>query len=90
VSGARTPGRRTMTAREASALLGFSERHIRRVVAEPRHEFLARAAERQLKAAELKDQGKSYREIGEALKCTPKAAENLVLRGRKARLKQAS
>jgi DNA-directed RNA polymerase specialized sigma24 family protein len=38
----------------------------------------------------MKDQGKSYREIAEALECTPKAAENLVLRGRKARAKQAS
>jgi DNA-directed RNA polymerase specialized sigma24 family protein len=60
------------------------------VVAEPREQFLARSAERQLKAAELKEEGKTYREIGELLECTPKAAENLVLRGRKARLKQAS
>lgn len=90
MSGAETPARRKMTAREAAELVGCTPRQIRRVVAEPRHEFLARATERQLKAAELKDQGNSYREIAEMLDCTPKAAENLVLRGRKARLKQAS
>jgi DNA-directed RNA polymerase specialized sigma24 family protein len=70
--------------------MGCSVRTIQRIAAEPRHEFLARAAERQLKAAELKDEGKTYREIGELLECTPKAAENLVLRGRKLKLKQAS
>ena len=79
-----------MTAREAAELLGCTPRHIRRVVAEPREEFLARATERQLKAAELKEQGQTYKQIAETLECTPKAAENLVLRGRKTRLKQAS
>ncbi|MBO1269490.1 sigma-70 region 4 domain-containing protein [Arthrobacter cavernae] len=65
--------------------MGCSERTIRRIAAEPRHEFLARAAERQRKAADWKDEGLTYREIAERLDCTPKAAENLVLRGRKAR-----
>lgn len=86
---ARTPARRKMTAREAAELLGCSPRRIRAVVAEPREDFLARAAERQLKAVQMKDDGKTYREIGELLECTPKAAEHLVLRGRKAKLKQA-
>lgn len=88
--GAENPGRRTMTAREAAERLGCSPRTVQRVMAEPRHQFLARAAERQLRAAEMKDQGKSYREIAESLECTPKAAENLVLRGRKARAKPVS
>lgn len=88
--GAENPGRRTMTAREAAERLGCSPRTIQRVMAEPREDFLARAAERQLKAAEMKDQGKSYRQIAEAMECSPKAAEHLVLRGRKVKLKQAS
>jgi excisionase family DNA binding protein len=88
--GAENPMRRTMTAREAAERLGCSPRTIQRVIAEPRQEFLARATERQLKAAELKEQGQTYKQIAETLECTPKAAENLVLRGRKARLKQAS
>ena len=87
---ARTQARRNMTAREAAELLGCSPRRIRAAVAEPREDFLARSAERQLKAAEMKDQGKSYRQIAEAMECSPKAAEHLVLRGRKLKLKQAS
>jgi DNA-binding CsgD family transcriptional regulator len=79
-----------MTAREAAEAFGCTPRHVRAVVAEPRAEYLARAAERQLRAAELKDQGKTYREIAELLECTPKAAESLVLRGRKTRMKKAS
>nr|WP_014235124.1 sigma factor-like helix-turn-helix DNA-binding protein [Arthrobacter rhombi]AER68057.1 DNA-binding protein RepB [Arthrobacter rhombi]AER68062.1 DNA-binding protein RepB [Shuttle vector pRMU824]AER68067.1 DNA-binding protein RepB [Shuttle vector pRMU824Km]AER68072.1 DNA-binding protein RepB [Shuttle vector pRMU824Tc] len=79
------PRRRKITAREAAEQVGCTPRHIRSVVAEPRHEFLARAAERQRKAADWKDEGLTYREIAERLDCTPKAAENLVLRGRKAR-----
>jgi DNA-directed RNA polymerase specialized sigma24 family protein len=82
---AQTPARRKMTAREAAEQYGCSPRYIRSVVAEPRHEYLARAAERQRQAADLKDEGLTYRQIAERLQCTPKAAENLVLRGRKAR-----
>lgn len=85
---ARDPRRRNMTAREAAELLGLSPRRIRAAVAEPRDEYIARAAERQRKAADWKDEGLTYREIAERLDCTPKAAENLVLRGRKARQKQ--
>ena len=88
--GAENPIRRTLTAREVAARMGCSIRSVQRIVAEPRDEFLARSTERQLKAAEMKDQGKTYREIAETLECTPKAAENLVLRGRKAKLKQDS
>lgn len=87
---AQFPERRNRTAREIAESMHISQRTVRKAMAEPREEFLARAAERQLKAAELKDHGKTYREIGELLECTPKAAENLVLRGRKARLRQAS
>ena len=67
MSGARTPARRTMTAREAAERTGFSERHIRRVVAEPRHEFLARAAERRDNVMALRGRGLKYREIADEL-----------------------
>lgn len=64
---AQTPARRKMTAREAAELVGCTPRHIRSVVAEPRHEFLARAAERREKVMALRDQGKKYREIADEL-----------------------
>lgn len=64
---ARTPARRKMTAREAAEALGCSPRHIRAVVAEPRAEYLARAAERREKILALRDQGLKYREIADAL-----------------------
>jgi DNA-directed RNA polymerase specialized sigma24 family protein len=56
-----------MTAREAAELLGCSPRRIRAAVAEPRHEFLARAAERREKVLALRQQGLKYREIAEDL-----------------------
>lgn len=64
---AETPARRKMTAREAAEIVGCTPRHIRRVVAEPRHEFLARAAERREKVLSLREQGLKYREIAERL-----------------------
>jgi DNA-directed RNA polymerase specialized sigma24 family protein len=64
---ARTPARRTMTAREAAEKTGFTARHIRRVVAEPRDEFLARAAQRRERVMALRGEGKKYREIADEL-----------------------
>lgn len=64
---ASTPARRNMTAREAAELLGCSPRRIRAAMAEPRHEFLARAAERREKVLALREQGLKYREIAEQL-----------------------
>ena len=50
---AHTPGRRKLTAREAAERFGVCPRTIRRIVAEPRDEFEARAASRRKQAAEL-------------------------------------
>ena len=66
--GAENPMRRTMTAREAAERVGCSPRTIQRAYAEPRHEFLARAAERREKVLALREQGLKYREIAEELK----------------------
>jgi DNA-directed RNA polymerase specialized sigma24 family protein len=57
-----------MTAREAAELLGCTPRHIRRVVAEPREEFLARAAERRESVMALRGKGLKYREIADELR----------------------
>jgi DNA-binding NarL/FixJ family response regulator len=64
---ALTPARRKMTAREAAEIVGCTPRHIRAVVAEPRHEYLARAAERREKVLALRGQGMKYREIADEL-----------------------
>jgi DNA-directed RNA polymerase specialized sigma24 family protein len=64
---AENPVRRTMTAREAAERLGCSPRTVQRVMAEPREEFLARAAERRDKVMALRGRGLKYREIADEL-----------------------
>jgi DNA-directed RNA polymerase specialized sigma24 family protein len=86
---AQIPERRSRSAREIAEQLHVSPRTVRKAMAEPRSEFLARSAERQRKASEMKDEGLTYRQIAARLDCTPKAAEHLVLRGRQAKAKQA-
>lgn len=68
--GAETPARRKRTAREVAASLGASERTVRRIIAEPRDEFEARARQRRARAVELRQQGKKYREIAEEMDCS--------------------
>lgn len=68
--GAETPARRGRTAREMAEQFGASPRTIRRIIAEPRADFLARAAERRNRAAELRGQGLLYREIAETMGTT--------------------
>jgi transposase len=80
------PERRKMSASEAAKLLGKSERYIRKAVAEPREQFLARSNERITKALELKNSGLKYREIGEIMGCTERAAQGLVHRARQKKL----
>jgi len=60
---ARAQQRREVTARELAARLGSSERTARRLVAEPRDEFLSRAAAKRKTAVELREQGHTYSEI---------------------------
>lgn len=81
--GAETPGRRKRTAREAAEALGASPRTIRRIVAEPRDEFLARAAERRRRAVELREQGLKYREIADEMGVTTGTVGTLLRDARK-------
>ncbi len=70
MSGAQSQKKRAITARELAERLGSSERTARRLVAEPRATFLARAADHRKQAAELWERGFKYREIAEAMGCS--------------------
>ncbi|MGI4896142.1 MAG: sigma factor-like helix-turn-helix DNA-binding protein [Janthinobacterium lividum] len=52
-----------MTARQAAAHFGVSTSTVKRLVAEPREDFLARARVRRDRAVELRAQGLKHREI---------------------------
>ena len=65
--GAQAKKRRNITARELAERLGSSERTARRLVAEPREEFLDRAKGRRDRAVELRAQGLKYRQIAEMM-----------------------
>jgi len=65
--GARAKQRRAITAKELAQKLGSSERTARRLVAEPREDFLARAQTRRMQVVELREQGMKYREIADQL-----------------------
>ncbi|WP_432499123.1 sigma factor-like helix-turn-helix DNA-binding protein [Kineococcus gypseus] len=52
-----------MTAREAAAHFGVSPATVKRLVAEPREDFLARAQARRDRAVELRAKGLKHREI---------------------------
>ena len=80
---ASKPVRRRYTAREVAERYGISERHVRRVIAEPRTEYLARAEARRIKALQLREAGKSYSEIAEELEVSEVNARSLVHRARK-------
>ncbi|WP_432485692.1 helix-turn-helix domain-containing protein [Kineococcus esterisolvens] len=67
---AQQPGRRKMTAREAAEKYGVSPRTVRRLVAEPRQDFLDRASARRAQAVQLRTSGASYVEIAEAMGCS--------------------
>lgn len=62
--------RRTRTARELAEEHGVSPRFIRRTVAESREDFEGRAAARRERAAALRAEGKTYREIADVLGCS--------------------
>lgn len=65
--GAEIAKRRKMTAREAAERLGISIRSVQRIAAEPRGEFLARAAARRAEAVQLRSDGLKYAEIAERM-----------------------
>jgi DNA-directed RNA polymerase specialized sigma24 family protein len=65
--GARAKQRRAVTAKELARRLGSSERTARRLVAEPREEFLERAESRRTHVVGLRAQGMKYREIADQM-----------------------
>jgi transposase len=74
------PERRIMTARQAAKDLGVSARTIQRHVAEPREAFLNRTRARAALAAELREQGLPWREVGDRLGISAGAAKEAVRR----------
>lgn len=80
---AKRQQRRSITAKELARRLGSSERTARRLVAEPRDEFIARGHARRKKAAELRKQGLKYKDIAEELDCTIGAVGALIYEARK-------
>lgn len=73
--------RRKKTARELAEKFGISERYVRKLAAEPRAEFEARAAARQDEALTLRAKGLSYLQIATVLGCNRNTAVGLVRRG---------
>lgn len=61
--GAENPTRRAMTAREGAKRFGVSPRTIRKVMAEPREQYEARARERQERVIALRREGLKLTEI---------------------------
>jgi DNA-directed RNA polymerase specialized sigma24 family protein len=64
---ALSPQRRSVTARELAERLGSSERTARRLIAEPRDEFLRRAQERRDRVVALRKQGMKYKDIAKEM-----------------------
>jgi predicted DNA-binding transcriptional regulator YafY len=67
-----------VTARELAEEFGVTPRQIRRIIAEPRAEFLARAAERRETAARLRAAGLSYAECAAEMSTTPAVVRRLM------------
>ena len=80
---AQQPGRRKVTAREAAEKYGVSPRTVRRLVAEPRSDFLSRAAARRAQAVQLRLDGASYAEIAEAMGCSTGSVGSLLHHARR-------
>lgn len=80
---AKRPTRRPATAKRMAEHYGLSVRHVQRVWAEPRETFLARAAERRERAAELRRQGYTQAQIGAELGCSAGAAGALLFEARR-------
>ena len=81
--GAETPARRRRTAKELAETLGCHPRTIRKLIAEPREEFIARAQQRRKKAAELRATGMPYQQIADEMGIAIGSAATLVHWARK-------
>ncbi|SEK86519.1 sigma factor-like helix-turn-helix DNA-binding protein [Rhodococcus maanshanensis] len=82
--GAATPARRTSSAREVAERLGISPRTVRNIMAEPRAEFEARAAERRRRVLELRAEGLKLREIADEVGMTVGGVGTILHRAYKA------
>jgi transposase len=80
---AENPQRRKISAREAAEKYGVSTRTIRRVTAEPRTEFLARAKSRREQVARLRIEGNTYSQIAAAMGISVGTTSTLVTQARK-------
>lgn len=80
---AQAQQRRSITAKELARRLGSSERTARRLIAEPRDQFLERAELRRKQVVELRAQGMKYREIAEELEMSTGAVGRVLHDARK-------
>lgn len=87
--GAENPARRGRTAREVAERIGASTRTVRRIIAEPREEYLARAAERRRRVLELRAQGLKLREIAEEVDMTVGGVGTILHHARRTRPEQS-
>lgn len=75
---AENPVRRKKTARELAEQLGISTSTVRRLMAEPRDQYLARANAKREQVAELRAEGMSVRVIAEKLEISKSTAGRYV------------
>ncbi len=75
---AEKPVRRKKTARELADQLGVSQSTVRRLMAEPRDQYLARANTKREQVAQLREQGFSVRAIAEKLEISKSAVGRYV------------
>lgn len=75
--------RRTQTAQELADEFGVSKSTIKRLVAEDRGDYLARAAERRARAVELRRQGLKYQQIAEEMNISKGIVGGLIYHARK-------
>lgn len=75
---AEKPVRRKKTARELANQLGVSQSTVRRLMAEPRDQYLARANTKREQVAQLREQGFSVRAIAEKLEISKSAVGRYV------------
>lgn len=59
-----------LTAQQVADRFGVSARTVKRLVAEPREEYLARAAERRARVIELRSAGMKYIDIAAEVGCS--------------------
>lgn len=75
-----TPAKRTHTARELADRFGVAPRTIRRVVAQPREEYLSEAQQRRKRIRELRETGLSMRAIAAEVGCSVGTVHNALRR----------